>query len=282
MPTSSTTAPTPRRAKWSSPIAVVISKNVEPAFVLAEVVAFEPIDGLAHLVDQRDHLGRRRRLAVDRESLLQAMQVRRGVEPRPHARGRQRRGHHRGRRALALGARDVDDRQPGMRIAQPAEQPPHPAELQLGRDPGHAQPLVIEPAVQVFEAFLIVGQHGGSLAYDSLPGPDFRRGSMRELEAGTRPRSPRMTGHGPAAHLAIRVGFDRVSPGAPAGSARGPVSRWIRAELDQRKILGPVVIHAQGKPLQARVGVARGARARRPSPPPTSTTGRDARAPPGR
>ena len=58
----------------------------------------------------------------------------------------------------------------------------------------------------------------------------------------------------PAASRSRRI--DRISPGAPAGSARGPRSLGSCAELDERKVLGPVVVRAQGEPLQARVGVA--------------------------
>ena len=213
----------------------------QPAFVLAKDVAFEPFDGVAQLVHQRDHLGRRRRLAVDRESLLQAVQVRRGIEPCPHTRSTERRGRHRGGRTLALGARDVDDRQPGMRVAQPAEQPPHPPELQTRRGFEYMswRLLVVEPAVQVFEAFLIVGQHDGSLAYDSLPGRISGDRDDERSRAGTStPIAPRLDRAAALAAFPLCDShrFGRVSPGAPAGSARGPSAVWIRAhELDRAK-----------------------------------------------
>ena len=59
----------------------------EAAFLAAQVFGLDPIDGLADVVDQRDNLVRRRRRAVDREPLFQAVQVGRGVEPGAHARG---------------------------------------------------------------------------------------------------------------------------------------------------------------------------------------------------
>ena len=71
----------------------------------------------------------------------------------------------------------------------------------------------------------------------------------RDLDPRGRP------GTDPAGHLAI----PRPRPGQPGctgGIGARSSKRWIRAELDERKVLDPVVIDAQGEPLQARVGVA--------------------------
>ncbi len=47
-----------------------------------------------------------------------------------------------------------------MRVAQLPEQPAHPPEPKLGRPLGHAEPLVIEPTVEVIKAVLVIVGHG--------------------------------------------------------------------------------------------------------------------------
>ena len=124
------------------------------------VVDVEPLDHRADLVDQGDQLVRRGRAAVDAVAFLQPVQVGRAIEARTDPRGGQGCGHHRGRRALALGPGDVDHLQAEVRIAQSADQPPHPPEPEFGRDPRHPHPLVVQAAVQVIETFLIIPGHG--------------------------------------------------------------------------------------------------------------------------
>ena len=130
------------------------------ATVKTRLVALELLDDLPHLIDQIDQLRPGDRSPVDGEPLLESMEVWRTVHARPHARGRQRRRHQCRCRSFALGPRDVDDRQAILGIAQPLKQAPHPPQVQRGRHPGHPQPLVIQPAIEIIEAFLIIGQHG--------------------------------------------------------------------------------------------------------------------------
>lgn len=123
------------------------------------VFDLESLDRLSDVVDQLNDLGFRGRVSVDGEPFLEAMQVRRTIQAGGHARGRQYRGHHRRRGAFPLRARDVDDRQTRLGIAQPLEEAPHPPERQLRRDTRHSLPLVIQAMIEVIEAFLIVGHH---------------------------------------------------------------------------------------------------------------------------
>ena len=124
----------------------------------------------ADLVDQRVELGRGDRPAVDAVPFLQPMQVRRAVESRAGTRRGQGRGHHGGRRALPLGPGDVDHAEPEVGIAQPPEEPAHPSEAELGRGPGHAHRFVIQAAVEVVEAVLVIVEHGDCVGLDSSGG----------------------------------------------------------------------------------------------------------------
>src|SRR4051794_9206953 len=46
-----------------------------------------------------------------------------------------------------------------MRVAQPAQEPAHPAEAELGRDPRHPQLFIVEPAVEIVETGLVIVEH---------------------------------------------------------------------------------------------------------------------------
>ena len=100
------------------------------------VVQLELLDDRADLVHQRDQLARRGRAAVDAEPLLQAVQVRRAEQACTKPAGRERGRHHRRRRAFALGPRNVDHPQATCGSPSRLEQPPHPAQPQLGGDLG--------------------------------------------------------------------------------------------------------------------------------------------------
>jgi len=93
----------------------------------------------AHRVRRRHDRALVDRLAADRDPLAQARQVRRRV--RRHARVRAgERGDHRDRRALAVGAADVDDRpEPAIRRAQAIEEGPDPAEAEIDPEPARRQ-----------------------------------------------------------------------------------------------------------------------------------------------
>ena len=54
----------------------------------------------------------------------------------------------------------MDNPQRLLRVAQPTEQPAHPDQPELGGDIRHAEPLVVEPAIQEVEALVIGVEHG--------------------------------------------------------------------------------------------------------------------------
>ena len=203
-PTSSTTAPTCSRAKWSRPIAVVISKNVGPRCRGCGSLGVELVDRRSDRVDQGDQLVGRRprgRRCVNRSS----SRCRWGEQNRPVRTPE-------ADRAAAIIA-EVEPfplvpatwmiRSADVRVAQPAEQPAHPAQAELGRSPGHAQPLVIEPAVEVVETVLIVVGHG--VAWRAGPpvgrctGSGHGQGEARARRSGRGPaRARRRAGRRPA------------------------------------------------------------------------------------
>ncbi len=177
--------------------------------------------------DQGDELVGGRLEAVDPEPLLEPVEVRRAEQAGLHARGRQRGGDHRRGRPLALGPGDVDDLERLVGVAQPSEEPAHPAEAKLGRPLGHAEPLVVEPAVEVVEAVLVVVGHGVGSAGRTSAGRSARD------HGGTRPR--------------LEVGRDRlasarsladprpeVGQGSPLTRYRPPPSRSIPAGCRRR------------------------------------------------
>jgi hypothetical protein len=87
----------------------------------------------------QQHIGQRlvaHQLAAARrtetKALVEAHQVRRGVDVDGFARGLQHRAHEGHRRALAVGARDVNDRRKtAFRMPERIENPPHPVERQV-------------------------------------------------------------------------------------------------------------------------------------------------------
>jgi len=142
-------------------------------------------DGGPDGVDQADQLGGGRLGAVDPEPLLQLVQVWRAEQAGHHARGRERRGEHRGGRALPLGPGDVDDPERFVGVAQAPEEPAHPAQAKLGRAPGHPEPLVVEPTVEVIQAVLVVVGHGS--AGRASAGSGYRAGSAPGPVSGRMP-----------------------------------------------------------------------------------------------
>ena len=52
-------------------------------------------------------------------------------------------------------------------ISQPPQEAPHPPQPQLGGHLGHAHPFVIQAAVEVIEAVLVIVEHGGWVWFDS-------------------------------------------------------------------------------------------------------------------
>ena len=162
------------------------------------------------------------------------------IQARADTRRGQGRGHHRGRRALPLGPGDVDHAEPEVGIAQPPEEPAHPAEAELGRGPGHAHRLVIQPAVEVVEAVLVIVGHG-DVSGSTPPGGDrrtrepFGSGSRSLPRAATTELNRRIRRRGGGQVQ------QRVDPGT---------------QLGEREVLGPVVGHAQGEALQPGVGIA--------------------------
>jgi len=81
-------------------------------------VGEEPVGQHPKFVDDPGQLRCRDRLAVDREPLFHAHEVRRGVAARPVPCRRQGRGGHRADRALAVGARDNHARARVLRAVQ--------------------------------------------------------------------------------------------------------------------------------------------------------------------
>ena len=85
-------------------------------------------------------------LPVDRDSLFDPVEMGRGEQSGAIAGRREHGRHHRRRRALAFGARHVNDRHAVLRVAQPAEQFPHPVELErLFRARHRLGTLVVDP-----------------------------------------------------------------------------------------------------------------------------------------
>ena len=106
----------------------------------------------AHAADQVFRLNR---IAINLNPLLNVHQVGRGIQARPEPRRLQDAREHRRRRPFALGARDVNDLELLLRIAQELHEQPHPVELQRPQVLRHAKLLVIDPAVPVLHRLLI-------------------------------------------------------------------------------------------------------------------------------
>ena len=80
--------------------------------------------------------------AVHLHALVEADDVGRGVEPRAIARPREDGGQHRRGGALAVGARDVNELQVVLRVAQPREQLPDPLQSRDRPEPGDAVDII--------------------------------------------------------------------------------------------------------------------------------------------
>lgn len=88
-------------------------------------------------------------LAVDRQSLLDPLQVGRGKNAGAQAGGFEDRADHRRRRALAFGARDMNHPEALLRIAQPGQEFDHPFELEFAGAVGDGErPFVVDPVVE--------------------------------------------------------------------------------------------------------------------------------------
>ena len=135
-------------------------------------------------------------LAVELEPLLDPVHVGGAEQAGLPARGGQGGGDHRGRRALALGAGDVDDLAGQVGVAEPTEDPPHAAEAEVGAAAGHRDPLEIDPAVECVQPVLVVVGHamaryryvGSGGIRPAIPRQTCRTSAGRR-RAGARPRS---------------------------------------------------------------------------------------------
>ena len=167
MPTSSTTAPTLLAGEVQKPHRRGDLEESRSPLRMARVVVLELLDGLPHVVDQRR---RSSPIVAGLPSIKNrsSSPCRCGEQYKPvrTPEAVERRRQHRRRRSFPLGSRDVDDLQAKVGITQSAQQAPHPAQPQLPRGPGHAPPLVVQPAVEVVESLLIVISHGGSVVLD--------------------------------------------------------------------------------------------------------------------
>ena len=93
--------------------------------------AIERFDGAAHSFREQPEFVERAWLAVDGDAFGDRFQVGRGVEGRAEPGGAKDRGRHGGRRPFALGARDMDDSQAVLGIAEPPHQGSHRLQLEF-------------------------------------------------------------------------------------------------------------------------------------------------------
>ena len=161
-----------------------LEEGWSPMVKQVRIVQLELLDDDADLVHQLGQLARRGRSAVDAEALLQAVQMRRTVQSGTKPGGRERGRHHRGRRAFAFGPRNVNHSQSEVRITQAPQEPSHSTQPQLGRNPGHSHPFVIQAAVQKVEAILVFVEHGSWVSSLSAGAGDlrWRRGSPTRFD----------------------------------------------------------------------------------------------------
>src|SRR5579875_3786059 len=93
-------------------------------------------------------------------------------------------------------------------------------------------------------AFVILNRSSPIL---SLPRRGLRRGSIRESEAGMRPRFARgWPGTDSAALLAIPTGSTGSARVDRRDRREAQEMLDPRGELDEREVLGPVIVHAEG------------------------------------
>ncbi len=161
MPTSTTASPTPAPGEVEQAHRRGDLEEGRPAEVAEMRVAIEPLDGRPDGLDQARDLGRRRLGPIDPEPLAEPVQVGRREQPGPPAGGGRDGGDHGRGRALPLGPGDVDDRERLLRVAQRPEEPAHPADAEVEGGRGHADPLVVDPAVEEAEPVAFVVGHEG-------------------------------------------------------------------------------------------------------------------------
>ena len=107
------------------------------------------INGRHHHIKCPHEIGRRDGSATHANAFFDGINVRRHVAAHSLAGGLENGGQHGDGRALALGARNVDDRKSGVRVAHGRQQPPHPRQAKGARQhSGRHGPLEVEPAVE--------------------------------------------------------------------------------------------------------------------------------------
>ena len=159
-------------------------------------------------------------LPVDRDSLFDPVEMGRGEQSGAIAGRREHGRHHGRRRALAFGARNVNDRHAVLRVAQSAEQFSHPVELErLFRARHRLGTLVVDPIGEEPQGGL-----GGGRQWSSWHVVRVQRGSCHVQWACRSLRSPQLRARQACDDIAAlqTVFYRRCADLSPHGTAPLP------------------------------------------------------------
>ena len=121
----------------------------------------ERLDRRDQDVEDGDQCRRADGTAIDADALLERVHMGGHVPAGAVARCREDGGQHRDRRSLAFGPRDMHDGERVVRSVEACQQPPHPAEPEIGTGLLRRRPLEVDTASEPVE-------HGGPPLRDSV------------------------------------------------------------------------------------------------------------------